>query len=125
HTRCMFPEFKADVLQSVKAAIESMGVKSLFTDGACDLSNLVESVEGAPGVYCREVKQAARLEVLRSGIEGAAVTIMEFDKCTDAGPDETIYKDVYEDFIVDKAFAYTLEDKFGNILFTGIVNSIK
>ncbi len=125
HTRCMFPEFKADVLQSVKDAIKELGVKHLFMDGGCDFSNLVDYVDGASGIYCSDVKQAARLEVSRSGIEGAAVTIMEMTMESSPGHDETIYKDVYEDFIVDKAFAYTLEDPYGNILFTGIVNSIK
>lgn len=125
HTRCLFPEFNADMLASVKEAIETMGVRSLFVDGGCDFSNLVESVDGYPGIYCGDVKQAARLEVTRSGIEGAAVTIMEMAGESCPGPDKVIYKDVYEDFIVDRAFAYTLEDPYGNVLFTGVVNKIE
>ncbi len=125
HTRCLFPEFNADMLSSVKKALMDMGISSLFVEGGCDFSNLVESVDGYTGIYCGDVKQAARLEVTRSGIEGAAVTIMEMYGDSDPGPDKVVYKDVYEDFIVDKAFAYTLEDSYGNVLFTGVVNKIK
>lgn len=34
------------------------------------------------------------------------------------------YEQVYEDFIVDRAFAYKFEDEHGNVLFSGVVNKL-
>lgn len=124
HTRCLFPEFKADFFESIKDNIQKLGINLFFTDGKCDFGGLVASIDNAPGVYCSDVKQAARFEVQKSGIEGAAVTIAIMNEAS-AGPDLEEYEDVYENFVVDRAFAYTFEDSYGNVLFTGVVNSIK
>ncbi len=125
HTRCFFPEFKTEFFESIKGSVQKLGIKQFFTDGGCDFSSLVASIDNAPGVYCSDVKQAAKFEVQKSGIEGAAVTVATMEAATSPGPDAKVYEDVYEDFIVDRAFAYTFEDPYGNVIFTGVVNKIE
>ena len=60
------------------------------------------------------------MNVDEKGIEGAAVTVISGDP-TSAGRGENI---VYETFLVDRSFAYILEDPYQNILFSGDVNTI-
>jgi len=124
-TRCLFPEFKTSFLSTIKKSIMDMGVKQLFVEGFCDFSNLVDSVDGISGQYplfCSDIKQATRFEVSKSGIEGAAATIMLMEKAESAFEE---YNDVYEDFIVDRAFAFAFEDYYGNVLFSGVVNKVE
>ena len=61
------------------------------------------------------------LDVNARGIEGAAVTVMVGDGA--AGPGE--YEDVYQDYIVDRAFGFIISDHFGAVLFSGVVNGIE
>ncbi len=74
-------------------------------------------------VYCTKVKHVAKLDVCRSGVEGAAVTEMEF-LVSAAGPDVEERHDVYEDFIIDRNFVYMLSDSNGVPLFAGVVKKI-
>ena len=39
-----------------------------------------------------------------------------------AGPGE--YKEVYHDYIVDRAFGFVIIDSYGAVLFSGVINSI-
>ena len=120
HTRCFFPEFKASFDGYLENTIKAMGVKKFFTRFECDFSHLTDE-----GVYCDKIRHVAQLEVNRKGIEGAAVTIEEMrGQTANNGPAEKIWKDVYEDFIVDRNFAFIIQ-KNGLPIFTGVVKTIK
>ena len=58
----------------------------------------------------------------KKGIEGAAVTVIQMDGATSAGPGE--YERVYEDFIIDRAFGFIITDPYDVTLFSGVVNSL-
>ena len=116
YTRCIFPIFKAEVdMDLIEMFNEDFGVQTLFNN-RCDFSNLSETK-----VYCSNFKHIAKLDVSRKGIEGAAVTYMAM--AGSAAPDET-YKDVYEDFVVDKEFGFVLTNYYNDVLFSGVVTNI-
>lgn len=119
HTRCIFPEFKADFDGYLENTIKQMGVDKFFKRGQCDFSHLSDEK-----VYCSKIRHVSKLEVTRKGIEGAAVTVEMMEKAMDPGPNEKVWEDVYYDFIVDRNFAYVLS-KDGVPVFTGVVKSIK
>ena len=60
------------------------------------------------------------MKVDRKGIEGAAVTALPMDGGT--GPDG--YEQLYEDFIIDRAFGFIISDSYGNTLFSGAIENI-
>ena len=116
HTRCLFPQFSASFDKDVKSVLaESFGIRSMFNADECDFS----SVASMPS-YCSKVRHVTKLNVDKKGIEGAAVTAMSMDGAP--GPDE--YRDVYEDFVVDRAFGFILTDRYGTTVFSGVVNNI-
>ena len=115
HTRCYFPEFKASYNNDIKnVLINDFGIKSLFND-SCDFTKISEDV-----AYCGAVIHQTELKVDKTGIEGAAVTIMLM--CGTAGPSG--YTLVYEDYIVDKAFGYIICNSYGIQLFSGVICNI-
>ncbi len=118
HTRCLFPEFKADFDGDIKNVVESLGVSSFFNSAGCDFSNLTDDE-----VYCGMIKHVAKLEVAKSGIEGAAVTAVMMVDAANMDPIEQ-KKDVYEDFVVDRDFVFVLS-KDNVPVFTGVVKAIK
>ena len=70
-------------------------------------------------LFCDEVVHIAKLDVNKSGIEGAAVTYMAYPG--DAGPGP--YTLVQDTFVVDKEFGFVLT--YGDaVVFSGIVNNI-
>lgn len=112
-TRCIFPEFKAEFNDDIKGMLQKMGIKTIF-DSNCDFSMICDRK-----LHCSEVKHVTKLEVNKEGIEGAAVTAMSMET-TSVGPRD----EVYEDFVVDRAFAYTLSYN-GIQIFNGVVTNIK
>ncbi len=118
-TRCFFPAFEAEYNRNIADAVKEMGVDKFFTPGGCDFSNLTDHE-----VFCRIINHITKLEVARKGIEGAAVTIVEMADKASGGPYEDEYENVYEDFIVDRNFAYVLS-KDNVPVFTGVVKAIK
>ena len=115
HTNCYFPEFEVSGdIDLTSVFQEDLNVTSLFNPSSCDFSNLADSQ-----VYCSNFKQLAKLKVNKTGIEGAAVTYMEYAGAV--GPGE--YEDVYETFIVDKEFGFVLTYN-NSVVFSGIVNNI-
>lgn len=116
-TRCIFPEFDAECDSKLKKVLkDSFGITDLFDEAKCDYSNIT-----ADPAFCADVAHVAKLKVDKKGIEGAAVTIIEND-ATAADPFE--YENVYSDFVLDRAFAFTVTDASGVTLFSGVVNSI-
>ena len=116
HTRCLFPEYNAGFDGYIQDVIKQMGVYKFFSP-ACDFSNLTDDL-----VYCSKIRHITKLEVTRFGIEGAAVTAEMMESA--AGPGMEIYKDIYEDFVVDRNFAYIIS-KDNIPIFTGVVKNIE
>ena len=115
-TRTHFPGFEAEGDVKAKSILKSMGITDFFVEGACDFSPLTET-----HVYCDEVMHEAKLKVDKRGIEGAAYTAVIM-KGESAPYHE--FKEVFEDFIVDKAFYYVVTDHNNLPVFSGIVNKI-
>ena len=115
HTESIFPEYSADCDIDVSQILkEDFNVRTLFT-GSCDFSSLSKDP-----VFCSEIRHIAKLEVDKTGIEGAAVTVMAFEG---ASAPEREYTDIYETFVVDKEFGFVLTYS-DSILFSGIVTNI-
>lgn len=117
YTRCIFPEFGGGYDANVADVLKKgFGIRDLFDAGACDLGALVTG----GGLYCSELRHVTELKVDRKGIEGAAVTVVPGNMTADRGE----YKEVYEDFVVDRAFGFVILDPYGTTLFAGTVKTI-
>lgn len=119
NTRCIFPEFSASYNGDVRGILrEHFGIEALFEAGECDLTNLLERKDQTKGEdYCTQIRHVAKLNVDKTGIEGAAVTVI-----ADGATGAPAYEEVYLDFVVDRAFGYIVSDRYGTMLFTGVVN---
>ncbi|MDE7076466.1 MAG: hypothetical protein K2O62_04005 [Clostridia bacterium] len=122
-TRCIFPEYKCgyddDIIKVLK---NNFGVKKFFIDpglnpDGCDFSTLSESNE----CYCKIIRHVTDLTVDKTGVEGAAVTVIGMDAATAVGPDVTFIR---SDFVLNKAFGFVLTDWYNTTLFSGVVNNI-
>ena len=117
HTNCIFPEFESESNESIIDMLKNdFDIKSLFVPGACDLTNVTTT----PETYIQEVTHITKLKVDKTGIEGAAVTIMAGGA---AGYEEDPYTDVYESFVVDKEFGFVIV-RNDRIIFSGTVTNI-
>ena len=114
NTRCIFPKFTADCDADLVPVLRALGVNDLF-ERSCDMSALT-----LEDVCCDKVIHKAKLSADEDGIEGAAVTIVSI-KCMSAAPEH--YEEVFEDFVVDKSFAYLVTDSADVVLFSGIISS--
>lgn len=118
HTRVFFPKYKASFDGDIAEILKNdFGINNLFSLEKCDFSNVTDE-----SIACGGVIHKCSIEVTEKGIEGAAVTIM--DMYGNGGPDGK-YKDVYHDYIVDKAFGFVITDNYGAVLFSGVVNSVE
>lgn len=117
NTRCLFPEFSAEYDNDIKALLKAMGINDMFSNRDCNYATLTYD-----GAYCSRVIHTTKLEVDKSGMEGAAVTIIANDATS--VPLGKEYEEVYEDFILDRAFAFILTDRYDNTLFSGVVKKV-
>ena len=118
HTRVFFPKYKASFDGDIAEILKNdFGINDLFRLEKCNFSNVTDEP-----IACGGVIHKCSIEVTEKGIEGAAVTIM--DMYGNGGPDGK-YKDVYHDYIVDKAFGFVITDNYGAVLFSGVVNSVE
>ena len=116
YTRVFFPEFEASFDGNIANILQNdFGINSMFSLAKCDFSNITNA-----NVACNAVIHKCSLKVDKTGIEGAAVTAEVAD--ASAGPGE--YKDVYHNYIIDRAFGFVIMDSYGAVLFSGVVNSI-
>lgn len=117
-TRCIFPEFKSSYNDDIREILKSsFGINLLFDRNVCDYSTLTDVK-----AYCKAVRHVAELKVDKTGIEGAAVTIIVNDNAMSADPGE--YEIVLEDFVVDKSFGYIITDRQDVTLFSGVINKV-
>lgn len=121
YTRCLFPEFTAEYDEDIKTLLkERFGVTNLFDKYLCDFNNLIQNQSAQlEHVWCEKVQHTTKLFVDKTGIEGAAVTVIEMDGGASAPTQE-----VYNDFIVDKAFGFIVSSPQNITLFSGVVETI-
>ncbi|MDE6618366.1 MAG: hypothetical protein K2K13_05025 [Clostridiales bacterium] len=118
-TRVLFPEYKCRYDEDIKGILhDKFDIDLLFKNHvnyspACDFSTLSDR-----SCYCAKVQHVTDLTVDKTGIEGAAVTVIGME--ADAAPIVTVQKD----FIVDKAFGFIITDWQNITLFSGVVNDI-
>lgn len=116
-TNCIFPEFTAECDMNLNQLfVEDLHIVSLFDNKTCDFSNVTDREDA----YVDEIRHISKLEVDKKGIEGAAVTYMAL--AGSSAPDET-WKDVYENFVVDKEFGFILS-RGDAVAFSGIITNI-
>ena len=118
-TRVFFPEYKASFDGDIAKILKNdFGVNALFDSKRCDLSNVTDE-----SIACGGVIHKCAIDVQDKGIEGAAVTIMTMYGSESGfnGKD----KSVYHDYTVDRAFGFVITDRYGSVIFSGVVNSVK
>ena len=111
-----FPKFSIENKLYLKEALEAMGVKKAFGRGA----GFDRMFEPKPGWYywIEKVIQKARIDVTEWGTEAAAVTVVEMDGATEAGPGQEPKR---INFFADHPFVYVIgEATSGAILFEGV-----
>ncbi len=122
YTRCLFPEFKASCDKELGSFLkEQFHINLLFDKYNADLTNIADLRKYDDNLYCSAIIHKTKVEVNRKGIEGAAVTVVQLDA---AGAPEPIYKNVYNDFIIDKSFGYLITDAEDTILFSGVIQDL-
>lgn len=113
HTNCYFPEFEASYDKTINNILTNdFGINKAFSPNEADFSK----TSNEP-LYLDNVKHIVKLNVNKTGIEGAAITAM-----IECGASQPVYTDVYETFVVDRSFGYVLS--YGGPLFTGVVQTI-
>ena len=117
HTRVLFPEYSASFDGDLVSVLrEEFGIERVFSVEESDFSGITEET-----VYVDGVLHKCKLTVDKTGIEGAAATVIDGAGAGDPGS----YTHVYHDFVVDRAFGFVLTDGYGTVLFSGAVNKIK
>ncbi len=118
HTRTFFPEYNASFDGNLSDILkDDFGIVKLFDLEECDLSNISDEPLACDGVIHK-----CSIDVNDKGIEGAAVTVMPMAGA--AGPLEG-YEKVYHDYIIDRAFGFLITDRYGAVLFSGVVNNVR
>ena len=114
YTRTIFPTFEVSYNKDlVKIFKNDFNVRSIFAPGQ-HLTGLTD----IDNLFVESIIHQTKLKVDETGIEGAAVTIV-------FGTDESERPIVkLHDFVIDRAFGYLLTDSYGNVLFSGVVNTI-
>ena len=113
-TRCFFPEFKCKYDNDIKGILkDQFGIDLLFDKDNCNFSAMTDTP-----AFCTKIQHVTDLTVNKTGIEGAAVTIV-VNEATSA-PNQT----VYADFVLDRAFGFVITDRNNVALFTGAVNKV-
>ncbi len=114
-TRLLLPVFEARCDEDFEEILKEMGIRALF-GSECDFSALLQEGEA----HCGGVRHVAKFKVDLRGIEGAATTVMPAPGASAPGEETP----VYEDFSVDRSFAFLVTDRYDNTLFAGAVKSV-
>ena len=114
HTRTLFPTFEASYNKDLVEMFKTeFNVQNVFKPGQ-HLTGLTD----IDNLFISNIIHQTKLKVDETGVEGAAVTIIVVGD-ESVGP---IYE--FHDFVIDRAFGYLLTDQYGNVLFSGVVNTI-
>lgn len=114
-TRCLFPEFDASFDEDIVPLLkDKYGISKIFRDNVANYDKITDE-----NCITGSVIHQTKLIVDKTGVEGAAVTIIA-NEAESAGPSYT-YK--YYDFILDQSFGFVIA-KDNTILFSGVVNNL-
>lgn len=117
HTRVLFPEFEAEFSENIADVLRrDFGIDALFDPYKCKMTGVTDDM-----IFCDGVVHKAALKVDRTGIEGAAVTIMPMAGAAAPPP----YEHVYHDFVVFRDFGFVITDSYGTVVFSGVINNIE
>lgn len=115
YTRCLFPEFNASFNEDLSSLFkEEYGITKIFRN---DVSNYDKVTDEK--CYTSGIVHQTKLIVDKTGIEGAAVTIVSNDSTSVPEP----YTKVFSDFILDRSFGFLLTYN-DVVLFSGVVNNL-
>lgn len=111
------PKFDIENKFNLSDALKALGVKKAFEQGAAEFDYMFQPKEQHYDYWIGKVIQKAKISVSEWGTEAAAVTVVEMDGATSAGPGEEP-KRVY--FYADHPFVFLIgEATSGTILFEG------
>ncbi|KAH7700715.1 serine protease inhibitor serpin 1c [Aphelenchoides avenae] len=105
----IIPKFKLEQKMDLRKALISMGVHSAFDPANADFSGIAE---GSHGLFMGKVVQKASIDVDEEGTVAAAATSVALRTCSADVP-------VYQKFVADHPFLYSVMDSDGNAFFTG------
>ncbi|KAH7712289.1 serpin peptidase inhibitor 20, partial [Aphelenchoides avenae] len=105
----IIPKFKLEQKMDLRKALSSMGVHSAFDPVNADFSGIAE---GSHELFVGKVVQKASIDVDEEGTVAAAATSVALKTCGAHMP-------VYQKFVADHPFLYSIIDSDGNAFFTG------
>ena len=109
------PKFEIENKIYLKETLDALGVKKAFKGGDAQFDRMFEP---KPGWWIEKVIQKAKINVTEWGTEAAAVTVVEMDGATEAGPGQEPKR---INFFADHPFVYVIgEATSGAILFEGV-----
>ncbi len=117
HTRCIFPSFKIDSHTPLYNVLMENGLDSALSVFESDL--LESKQPGDNLLVVSDIYQDAVIEVDKSGVKAAAVTIIEGE--AGCAPDIELDIDRYFELVMNKNFAFILTNSDDVILFEGKV----
>ena len=110
------PQFEIGDDRSIKEMLTDMGIKTAFTSSA-NFSNISDA-----SLYINSIKQCTKIKVNTKGTEAA--TVSAEDMTSAANPDK-VEEPVYIPFVVDRPFAFIVEENStGVIFFMGVINKL-
>ena len=96
--------------------LPSLGVTDCFDPAVSDFTPLTDS--GDP-IWVESVEHGARVKIDEEGVEAAAYTVIMME----AGGMPMDLEEI--DFTLDRPFIFLMTGADGNLLFTGVVNSVQ
>ena len=112
------PKFDIENKFNLNDALEAMGVKRAFQRGRAQFDRMFAPKEQEYFYWIGKVIQKARISVAEWGTEAAAVTVVEMDGATSAGPGAEPKR---INFYADHPFVFAIgESTSGTILFEGV-----
>ena len=116
------PKFDIEDKYYLTETLQALGVKRAFVRGDAQFDGMFAPKPGAWFYWIGKVIQKARISVAEWGTEAAAVTVVEMEGATSAGPGEEgpLF------FYADHPFVYVIgEATSGAILFEGVYTGIE
>lgn len=111
------PKFDVENKFNLSDALQALGVKKPFVRGEAEFEQMFQPKEQHYDYWIGKVIQKARIAVDEWGTEAAAVTIVEMDGATEAGPG---HEPKRVNFYADHPFVFIIgEATSGTILFEG------
>ena len=112
------PKFDVSSELELSDILPSLGVTDCFDAAASNFTPLTDSGDQ---IYVDSIKHGARVRIDEDGTEAAAYIVIDLPGAAD--PPAEALKEI--DFTLDRPFIFLMTGADGNLLFTGIVNSVQ